>query len=366
MKPLRFLLASIFLAALLSVPGVSLLIEQSHGSAAAQENIDVSYFYDELAYYGEWVWHPRFGYVWLPQDVSDDWRPYTVGHWLYTDKYGWYWRSEEPFAWAVYHYGRWGYDTDYGWFWVPGDVWAPAWVTWRYSDSYAGWAPIAPHNEGYAYGVPAVYESPVAEAWFFVEHEYLFVENVYDYAVPVPEINVVFLQTTTIYHPEFQGDLIFNVGIPYRHLEGILNRPVPTYSVIEVQEPRAAQGWSDRDNKPLPIFAPRLNKAAPHRPPKQFAKTPFEANPKAKLKADRDEGRQFARERDRNEGRHGERDHDEGRQFARERDRNEGRHGAANESHRDGERKGATKDRDRNDKPGQKRKREAGKDDAEE
>src|SRR5262249_21287856 len=125
--------------------------------------------------------------------------------------------------------------------------------------------------------------------------------------------------------------------------EGILNRPVPTHSVIEVQEPRAAQGWSDRDNKPLPIFAPRLNKAAPHRPPKQFAKTPFEANPKAKLKADRDEGHQFARERDRDEG----------------------RHGAANESHRDGERKGATKDRDRNDKPGEKRKREAGKDDAE-
>jgi hypothetical protein len=98
------------------------------GSAAAQEAVGVDYFYDQLESFGEWVWHPRFGYVWIPSEVSEDWRPYTVGHWIYTDEYGWYWQSEEPFAWAVYHYGRWGYDPDYGWFWVPGDTWAPAWV----------------------------------------------------------------------------------------------------------------------------------------------------------------------------------------------------------------------------------------------
>ena len=72
------------------------------GTAAAQDTIDIDTFYDELSPYGQWVWHPRFGYVWLPENVSANWRPYTVGRWTYTDEYGWYSDSYEPFAWAVY------------------------------------------------------------------------------------------------------------------------------------------------------------------------------------------------------------------------------------------------------------------------
>ena len=139
------------MAALLATPGLPVPGADRlglGGSALAQENIDIDTFYDELEPYGQWVWHPRFGYVWLPEDVSPDWRPYTVGHWVSTEEYGWYWESNEPFAWAVYHYGRWGYDPDYGWFWVPGDTWAPAWVQWRYDDQYVGWAPIGPRRAG--------------------------------------------------------------------------------------------------------------------------------------------------------------------------------------------------------------------------
>jgi uncharacterized protein YraI len=36
-------------------------------------------------------------------------RPYTVGRWVFTDRYGWMWASSEPFGWATYHYGRWGF-----------------------------------------------------------------------------------------------------------------------------------------------------------------------------------------------------------------------------------------------------------------
>ena len=148
---LRSILAALVWAAFLAAPGLPLPAADRlgfGGSAAAQESIDIDTFYDELAPYGQWVWHPRYGYVWLPETVSDNWRPYTVGRWTYTDEYGWYWDSNEPFAWAVYHYGRWGYDPDYGWFWVPGDTWAPAWVQWRYSDDYVGWAPIGPGRAG--------------------------------------------------------------------------------------------------------------------------------------------------------------------------------------------------------------------------
>src|SRR5437773_2233500 len=77
---------------------------------------------------------------------SRDWRPYTDGHWVYTDV-GWTWVSEEPFGWATYHYGRWTRLRNIGWVWVPGDEWAPAWVSWRKNNDYVGWAPLPPEAQ---------------------------------------------------------------------------------------------------------------------------------------------------------------------------------------------------------------------------
>jgi len=65
------------------------------------------------------------------------------GQWVHSD-YGWYWQSEEPWAWATYHYGRWVLDNYYGWVWVPDVEWAPSWVAWREGGGYIGWAPLPP------------------------------------------------------------------------------------------------------------------------------------------------------------------------------------------------------------------------------
>jgi uncharacterized protein YraI len=100
-------------------------------------------FYDRLAPYGNWVWL-QGQYVWVPSNVGPYWRPYTVGRWVFTDRYGWMWSSREPFGWATYHYGRWGFSNRVGWFWVPGSRWAPAWVSWRQSNDYLAWAPLPP------------------------------------------------------------------------------------------------------------------------------------------------------------------------------------------------------------------------------
>src|SRR5262245_43509202 len=35
----------------------------------------------------------RWGEVWVPNNVPRAWRPYTLGHWVYSDDYGWYWAS---------------------------------------------------------------------------------------------------------------------------------------------------------------------------------------------------------------------------------------------------------------------------------
>ena len=107
---------------------------------------DVSYqtFYDNLSPYGQWIDYPNYGYVWQPS-VGSDFRPYgTNGHWVYTDM-GWTWASDYSWGWATFHYGRWFYDNTYGWLWVPGYDWAPAWVSWRSSNDYYGWAPLMPN-----------------------------------------------------------------------------------------------------------------------------------------------------------------------------------------------------------------------------
>ncbi len=91
---------------------------------------DASYqsFYDALSAYGAWVQLPLYaGYLWQPSATVQNprWRPYTLGHWVYTDD-GWTWVSDEPFGWITYHYGRWMRTRTLGWVWMPGDQWAPA------------------------------------------------------------------------------------------------------------------------------------------------------------------------------------------------------------------------------------------------
>ena len=113
-------------------------------------------FRDGLAPYGEWVNDPRYGRVWRPANVAANWRPYYYGRWEWTDE-GWLWVSDEPWGWAAYHYGRWAYDGSYGWVWIPGYQWAPAWVSWRYSPDYIGWAPLGPGLSVYVTNYPAVY-----------------------------------------------------------------------------------------------------------------------------------------------------------------------------------------------------------------
>jgi hypothetical protein len=120
----------------------SLVRAQVNISASIQIN-SPSDFYQPLEPYGSWVDVQSYGRCWHPRDVSQDWQPYTDGHWEWTDA-GWYWASDEPWGWACCHYGSWYNDPRYGWVWIPATDWAPAWVTWRTSDDYIGWAPCGP------------------------------------------------------------------------------------------------------------------------------------------------------------------------------------------------------------------------------
>src|SRR5262249_1865180 len=92
---------------------------------------DIQDFRVALEGYGQWTIHPRWGDVWIPDNLPPDWQPYRLGQWVYTEEWGWYWDSEEDFGWITFHYGRWIFDRGMGWIWVPRTEWAPAWVDWR-------------------------------------------------------------------------------------------------------------------------------------------------------------------------------------------------------------------------------------------
>ena len=102
-------------------------------------------FYEPLTPYGRWAVVGSYGRCWIPARVEADWRPYSEGYLQRTDA-GWYWVSEEPWAWATYHYGRWDLSAQFGWYWVPQTQWAPAWVSWHSGGGYIGWAPLYPSN----------------------------------------------------------------------------------------------------------------------------------------------------------------------------------------------------------------------------
>jgi hypothetical protein len=151
-------------------------------------------FYDALSPYGTWIDYPQYGYVWMP-NVGPDFRPYgTNGHWVYTDQ-GWMWASDYSWGWAVFHYGRWFYQDGYGWMWIPGYDWAPAWVSWRRSPEYYGWAPLEPAVtidvvSGGGYNPPPHY-------WCFVPQQYVARPQVNTYFVSEQQ-NVTIVQNTTI------------------------------------------------------------------------------------------------------------------------------------------------------------------------
>lgn len=135
---------AIILASLLSLSGIG--CSPNHTAMPrvyAQPSLDIGLFYDELAPYGRWIMIDGFGWVWNPYGTAVGWRPYTDGHWVWTD-YGWTWVSIWRWGWAPFHYGRWHHHLQHGWVWIPGHVWGPGWVVWRRGPGWVGWAPLPP------------------------------------------------------------------------------------------------------------------------------------------------------------------------------------------------------------------------------
>lgn len=180
-------------------------------------------FREALADFGSWVAHRRWGDVWVPANVHQDWRPYTRGRWVYTDEWGWYWVSEDPWGWITDHYGRWAFEGGLGWVWVPGEEWSPAWVQWRQGAQHVGWAPLPPED------IVDDYEDD-PNVWMFVRAADLTAPRVYTVFVPVEEqpiyIRETFIVNRTVPLRQRGLRIAVNPGIAPAFIAAASHRPI--------------------------------------------------------------------------------------------------------------------------------------------
>ncbi len=103
--------------------------------------------YSDLDDYGTWKQDETYGNVWVPNNVSPDWAPYSDGNWSYVAPWGWTWVGYEPWGFAPYHYGRWHYFGGY-WGWAPGPIYASPF----YGPAFVGWLGGFGFGFGFGFG----------------------------------------------------------------------------------------------------------------------------------------------------------------------------------------------------------------------
>jgi hypothetical protein len=265
MKTSRILFLSLILLGVAAGAGFAAtsISAAIHIGPSGHASVDVGFFYDDLAGYGNWVERPHYGWAWRPRAVARSWRPYQAGHWVLTDE-GWTWISDEPYGWATYHYGRWYFDPDFGWEWIPGNQWAPAWVAWQEGDNYVGWAPLPPSVD-FQPGIE-LSVSLAPDLYVFVPERQFLAPRVADYFVPRAECARIFPSTRNITRYNVVNDRVFNQGVPVDRFQKVIGRSVPRYQIADLNGDQRHQGARVAQNR-ISFFRPQVDKTQVAPPP---------------------------------------------------------------------------------------------------
>ena len=260
--------------------------------AQARPALSFDFFYDSLSPYGEWIEVGDEGLCWTPSDVDPDWAPYSDGYFAFTDG-GWTWVSYEEFGGIVYHYGRWIHLDGGRWCWKPDYEWAPAWVSWRSSDDYVGWAPLPPEARwrpeiGFGIWVDRDYD---------IGPGYYNFCRVRDFGAPVLRTviinrteNIFIIRgtvniTNITYNNSYGGGpVIFTGGPSFSTMSRFSSRPIPRLKLVQNAN-FDPEHWKDHRGKNGKLafnsekMGDQLNVFAPDvKPPKDFS--PFKSKVK--------------------------------------------------------------------------------------
>ncbi|HHY85320.1 MAG TPA: hypothetical protein GYA07_07260 [Verrucomicrobia bacterium] len=243
-------------------------------------NVAYTYFYDALAPYGTWIEVDGYGLCWQPTVVvvNRDWHPYFHrGRWLYTD-YGWYWASDYSWGWAPFHYGRWFRHYRWGWCWAPDTVWGPAWVSWRYTTDYCGWAPLPPtacYRPGFGF---TWYGRSVGFSFTFglSAHHFVFIpthrftdRHFHRHRLHHQDVDRVFHRTQVANRFDHDRDRrVINRGVPVEQIARATRSEIRPVRLREVDRPtnaRLEQGRTPGE-RTLAVFRPKLPEPDTDRP----------------------------------------------------------------------------------------------------
>jgi len=242
------------------------------------DNVDYTTFYDSLSPYGTWIsWDGVW--CWQPTAILIDpgWQPYCHrGHWEFTDC-GWAWRSSYSWGWAPFHYGRWRRHDHYGWLWSPGNVWGPAWVSWRYSQANIGWAPLPPEadfefDRGLCFKGREIAENfdfgLAPSCYTFVPVSHFCLPDVARYRFRRDQTAILFPSVTVIQnHYRFQDHRVFNEGPPIQQITAVTHVDLRPLRIID-QPLRAGDRIrpASRSSTTLAFFRPQVTATARETP----------------------------------------------------------------------------------------------------
>ena len=219
---------------------------------AQSVSVSLSVFQKSLSPYGRWVNHRTYGQVWIANQRN--FTPYeTNGHWAYTN-YGWTWVSDYDWGWAPFHYGRWNWEPSLGWYWIPDYDWGPAWVAWRNSGDYYGWAPLAP---GLNISVGVSYATRIPSGrWVFAPRQYINSPSISRYYVPRTK-NITIIKNTTIVNNIVVKNNVHVAAGPRREdVERVNHTKIKTYTVSNSSRP----GKTVVNNNTINVYRPVVNK----------------------------------------------------------------------------------------------------------
>lgn len=239
-------------------------------SEAQPTYVSNNYFYDSLAPYGNWIEVEGYGRCWQPTVVvvNRNWQPYgDRGRWVYSDA-GWYWLSDYTWGATTFHYGRWFTHPSRGWCWWPDTVWAPSWVSWRYSGDYCGWAPLPPAAcyqpaVGFSYFGSSVGISfgfgLAANCYTFVPWGGFCSARPYQYRVPSHYANQVYNNTTVINnYGNGNNNTVINRGIAPERVRQYARTEVRTVNLREQAVGGSRNERLARDGRTLAVHRPQF------------------------------------------------------------------------------------------------------------
>ena len=263
-------------------------------------------FETELAPYGRWLVLNDYGRCWRPAITVPNWRPYVDGCWEWSSM-GWTWQSNEPFGGIVYHYGRWVNVRVHGWVWVPGHDWAPAWVAWRQSSDYVGWAPLPPDRGAFA-GVYRDCDSSYGlgpSNYVFITLNHFIQPSYTAVCAPVTRNTGIFQRSVNVTQIVRQGGqahgrvFVHHGGPPRVQIEQACARPAPEARPVDrprlMWHPRGDSRPDRADRLQAPVIAER----PAGRPPAVEIRPALSPSPRQEIPPAPEAGRTMGEERER-------------------------------------------------------------------